>query len=134
MREVMPSRMSKAGRRRMWGVNGDRGKVEERLREMKGIRGKWSAGTKAEYGALMRELRRLEGLTDGLRLEREEFDEYLRKRREEDAKWRAGGTCERKEERRSGAVGGGTLVLTVDQAALVDENRRLRAQLRERST
>jgi hypothetical protein len=85
---------------------------------------------KAEYGALMRELRRMEGLTDGLRLGREEFDEYLRKRREEDAKWRGTGTCERKDEGRGGVKRRVAVVLTEEQAKLMDEARVMRERLK----
>jgi len=85
---------------------------------------------KAEYGALMRELRRMEGLTDGLRLEREEFDEYLRKRREEDAKWRGTGTCE-SSVRVVNDVGGGAIELTKEEALMWDEYRRMRQRMRE---
>jgi hypothetical protein len=37
-----------------------------------------------EYGRLMREQRALEGLTDGLRLGRVDFADYLARRRKED--------------------------------------------------
>ena len=70
-------------------------------------------------------------MTDGLRLEREEFDEYLRKRREEDAKWRGTGTCERKDERRSGVKSRAVVVLTEEQAKLMEEARVMRRRLRD---
>ena len=127
---VMPSRMSVWARRRLEGVRGDKGAVEARLAEMSRGGGKWGPGMKAEYGALMRELRRMEGLTDGLRLERDEFDEYLRKRREEDAKWRAGGACERKEGKDE-RVGGRAVGMSVKQVNALDELRRVRAWMRE---
>ena len=127
---VMPSRMSKAARRRMNEVGGDKEAVRLRLEQMSRGGGKWGPAMKAEYGALMRELRRMEGLTDGLRLERDEFDEYLRKRREEDAKWRAGGACERKEGKDE-RVGGRAVGMSVKQVNALDELRRVRAWMRE---
>jgi len=127
---TMPSRMSKAARRRMSEVGGDKEAVRLRLEQMSRGGGKWGPAMKAEYGALMRELRRMEGLTDGLRLEREEFDEYLRKRREEDAKWRGTGTCERKDEGRGGVKSRVVVVLTEEQAKLMDEARVMRERLR----
>lgn len=97
---------------------------------MKG--GVWSEAKRAEYGAYLKELRRMEGLTDGLRLERDEFDEYLRVRREEDAKWRGRRTVESPVARRPwDSVEHGVRVLTAEDAKVVDENRRLRQMLRE---
>lgn len=116
--------MTVAMRRRVNELRGDREGIRRRLSEMRGG-GAWSDGKRAEYGALMRELRRMEGLTDGLRLERDEFDEYLRRRREEDAKWRGTRTVESPVIRRSSAS-------AEHGARLMDENRRLRQQLRQR--
>ena len=42
------------------------------------------------YKRSMRRIRAKYGITDGLRADREQFKEYLRKRREEDAKQRPG--------------------------------------------
>lgn len=41
---------------------------------------------RAAYGSYMRSYRAKHGLVDGLRTDREGFNEYLRKRREEDLK------------------------------------------------
>ena len=41
---------------------------------------------RAAYGSYMRSYREKHGLVDGLRTDREGFNEYLRKRREEDLK------------------------------------------------
>ena len=129
----MPSKMSKWARKRVEEARGDEAKVREGLKRLKSQRGVMSAGARAEYGAYMRELRRLEGLTDGLRLERDEFDDYLRRRREEDAKWRCGGTVERQVRKRPwDAADHGTRVMTAEEARLVDEYRQAKQVLRER--
>ena len=46
---------------------------------------------KKEYGEYMREYRAKYGLTDGLRLGREEFNSYLERRRNDDAERRGWG-------------------------------------------
>ena len=127
----MPSRMSKATRRRVSEVMGASDEeIAKRVEEMVG--GVWSVGKRAEYGVLMRETRRREGLTDGLRLEKAAFDEYLRKRNEDDAKWRCGSTTERKvfREERASDRPRHVVALSAEAAAERDENRRLRARLR----
>lgn len=124
--------MSKWARKRVEEARGDEAKVREGLMRLKSRRGAMSDGARAEYGAYMRELRRLEGLTDGLRLERDEFDDYLRRRREEDAKWRCGGTVERPVRKRPwDAADYGTRVMTDEEAKLVDEYRQAKQVLRE---
>jgi len=46
---------------------------------------------KFEYGEGMRALRAAEGLTDGLRCDQSEFNDYLARRRQEDQKRRGWG-------------------------------------------
>jgi hypothetical protein len=53
--------------------------------------GEFSASQKRLYGVLCREERARYGLTDGLRLDRGQFSEYLARRRAEDAKARGWG-------------------------------------------
>ena len=45
---------------------------------------------KYSYKRSMRRIREKHGLTDGLRVNRQQFRDYLKKRREEDAKQRPG--------------------------------------------
>jgi len=142
---TVPSRMSKATRNRVSEAVGASDEViAKRLEEMQG--GVWSSGKRAEYGVLMREMRRREGLIDGLRLEKTAFDEYLRKRNEDDAKWRCGSTTERKaswreranEPSRGSGAKRPAFAMKGDVANAVDylraENERLRARLRAGAT
>ncbi len=52
----------------------------------------WSAAMCFDYGHACRMNRGAHGLTDGLKLDRDEFNAYLMERREADAKHRAGST------------------------------------------
>jgi len=64
------------------------GQVRHQAREECQGRVEFDAVQRAEYGASMRALRASYGLTDGLRLDRRGFTEYLERRREADAKAR----------------------------------------------
>jgi hypothetical protein len=64
------------------------GQVRFEAQECGERRIEFSSTQRAEYGAAMRALRSTYGLTDGLRLKRPEFSDYLERRRAADAQAR----------------------------------------------
>ena len=79
----MPSKLTLKQRQALG--KGDLASIRAR---MEAIRHKRDRASCREYGQLMRLERQQLGLTDGLRCSQAEFDQYMRRRNEEDAKHR----------------------------------------------